>query len=176
MVEKVRKLIRENCIDEVIEFLKELEESEYDKVIIELIDDLQNTNESDIRNTVAIVLCELSCNDAVVPLVNLISDPRYKNNRGTLVYALEKLDSSKFIVDLFPLLYEGNFEVRMNLYTLVEEKIKEMAQEDVDKCIDILNHQIDEAEISLKMLYDAAEEIFGLHYDEDNSKFIKRLR
>ncbi len=167
MKEEIQEWIQNNSINEVVEYVKKLDESKYIKTINELIDDLKTTNENDIRDTIAIVLSDLRCNEAVIPLISLIFDSRCQNHRGTLLYALEQLDSSDYIVKLLPLIYEGKFETRWSLRFLLQEKISEMKRGDINECKDLLSNKIEEYEEDLQVLYDVAENIFGMSFDEE---------
>lgn len=112
-----------------MDHVKKLEKNEYSVVEKNLLEELKNTKDTTIRNTIAIILSDLKCDSAIKILTSLIKEPKYYNCRGTLIYALEGLNSEKEIIKLLPFIYEGNYETKCNLYALVESKINVMSQD-----------------------------------------------
>lgn len=90
-------LINENQIDRVVEFCNQVEESEFVYYKNELIREIKYTKDKRNRNTIAIVLGDLKCNEAITTIVDLINMPQNKNCIGTLIYALQELDCEKEI-------------------------------------------------------------------------------
>ncbi|MMZ55167.1 hypothetical protein D1872_170110 [compost metagenome] len=85
-----------------------------------------------LRNVIAITLADLGDSEAVLPLIDLLKNPKTKGNRGTLLYALEFFDVSTYIVMLVDLL-DDTFEASRQSYQListVQDKISE-AQKDI---------------------------------------------
>ena len=76
-----------------------------------LIEILQTTTHSAIRDAVAVGLRELKDERAIQPLVSLIADPKTEGHRGTLIYALEEFDCTCLLDFLVDLVITGNFEV-----------------------------------------------------------------
>lgn len=87
----------------------------------QLIDILKTTNDPNERNEVAIRLSDLRCNEAVPFVLELIKDSNCENNRGTLIYSLKNLALFEDqLMELLPLLNDGNFEVRCEVYELLK--------------------------------------------------------
>ncbi|MGV6934289.1 HEAT repeat domain-containing protein [Paenibacillus sp. CMM36] len=85
-----------------------------------------------LRNVIAITLADLGDSEAVLPLIDLLKNPKTKGNRGTLLYALEFFDVSTYVVMLVDLL-DDTFEASRQSYQLictVQDKISE-AQKDI---------------------------------------------
>lgn len=72
---------------------------------------LLSDQDPDVRNAAALALKEISDDSAVSALVSTCLNPQHKENRATLVYALEELDCSEFFSEIFELLLSGNAEV-----------------------------------------------------------------
>jgi len=83
------------------------------------------------RNSAALALRDIGDNRAAEPLWQAIQQPLNQNKRGTLVYALEKLDCSHKLGALFDLLFYGSYEVRMYAGTILDEQIFEFSETDL---------------------------------------------
>lgn len=158
----VIELIKENKIDEVVEYVRGLNKSEYQIIEENLISELKNTNNSCIRNSIALVLSDLKCDKSINTIISLINNPEYYNCRGTLIYALHELNCQEQIVSLFNLIYEGNYETKCNMFTLIESKINLMNDKDVEFCKESLLKQIDKLRNDYELLCDMGENIFKL--------------
>ena len=158
-IEKLKIWIYKNEIDKIVEYAQNLPQCNYNNFIEYLIKELECTQSGDCRNTIAYTIGVLKCNDAIPILVKLIFTPDLKNNRGSLIYALEDLDCGKWLEQLVPLLYEGNYEVRLNVYNLLQNKKREMPPEDIKKSIELLKKKIEEYEDVLDLLCDVHDNI-----------------
>lgn len=99
--------------------------------VIDFLIDLLNSDEPRIRNIAALALRDIGDNQAVEPLYKAIFRKENENNRGTLVYALQTLDCSDKLTELFDLLFYGNFEVKMGASTILDEQEFEFTREDI---------------------------------------------
>ena len=115
----IKKAIENNEIDHVVEICNEMSGTEKNIVEDKLIQELRCTDEVCYRNTIAIILGDLGCDKAIDVLIELILDPRNKNCRGTFIYALEGLNCEHKLVQLMHILTDGNYEVKWNMYALV---------------------------------------------------------
>jgi HEAT repeat protein len=84
-----------------------------------------------IRDRAALGLHELKDNTAVEHLFKAISRPENVNHRGTLVYALESMDCSGKLVEVFDLLFYGNAEVKMGAEAILDEQEFEFTRNDL---------------------------------------------
>lgn len=159
---EIKELVKLNEIDKIVEYCKKIGNDEYEIIEQKLIDELDNTKEINTRNTIAIVLSDLHSNKSINSIVSLIEKPENFNSRATLVYALQNLDCSDKIQQLFKLVFEGNYETKCNMYTLIESKMKFMKTADINYCINILKQKIEEYENNLELLYDMGENVFKL--------------
>jgi hypothetical protein len=160
--EKIRKMIGNNEIDAVVQYCRKIETKEYLIIEQKLIDELTSTENCMVRNTIAIILSDLECNKAVETIVSLIEKPENSNCRATLVYALEQLNCNGILQRIFKFLFEGNYETKGNMYSLLESKVDLMNANEFDYCVNTLNQKIAEYENSLDHLYDVKENIFKI--------------
>lgn len=157
--------VKENKINEAVSYCESLEEKEFKTIENKLINELVDTKDNNLRNTIAIVLSDLKSNKSVDTIIKILNDKNSKNN-AALIYALEELNCGERIIEIFHILLEGNYEAKCNLYTLLEKKIKDMKEIDKEKCLNALNKKIEKLETELEFLYDTAEKIFLVEYKE----------
>lgn len=72
-----------------------------------------STDDSDVRNQLAMDLAETGDLRVKAALLSLIQRPDLTNRRGTLVYALESFDCGDQAPLLLELVTSGNFEVAL---------------------------------------------------------------
>ena len=78
-----------------------------------------------IRNGAALDLRDLAESGTSVPVepfLAAISDLANRDNRGTLVYALQMMDCTECFASLFDLALHGNFECQNHALTILEEQ------------------------------------------------------
>ena len=92
---------------------------------------LLDHKDSSIRNAVALTFRDNKFNEAVEPLFKSINKEENKNYRGTMVYALQMLDCSHKLQEIFKLLFYGNYEVKMGVLTILEEQKFEFTKDDL---------------------------------------------
>jgi hypothetical protein len=78
-------------------------------------------NES-LRNLASIALHDIADNRALEPLLKAINKPENRRYNGTMVYALQNLDCSEKLVDLFDLLFYHDYEVKMGVVPILTEQ------------------------------------------------------
>lgn len=96
------------------------------------------------RNSAALVLRDIGDNRAAESLWREILNPQNRNRRATMVYALERMDCSQKLPELFDLLFYGSYEARMYAGTILEEQDFEFSEADLhsiqDKWNDLQRH------------------------------------
>ena len=80
---------------------------------------------------------------------------------GTLVYSLQNLNCADYINQIFFLLYSGNYEVRRNMFELIEQNKDKISSEDFENMKNNLNKIIENYKDILIGLYIAKDEIFS---------------
>ena len=86
---------------------------------------------SRIRDIAAIALSDINDNRALEPLLKAIFKKENHNQNGTLVYALESLDCSKNLKDIFKILFYETFEAKIGAYTILTEQTFEFTENDL---------------------------------------------
>lgn len=76
-------------------------------------------------------LRELEDNNAIEPLLKAIFKPANKNNNGTLVYALEKMDCTHKLVELFRILFYQSYEAKLMACRILDKQIFEFHRDDL---------------------------------------------
>src|SRR5262245_38744739 len=92
--------------------------------LAELLPRLASTDPS-VRNGAALDLRDLAESGVSVPVepfLSAISDPANRENRGTLVYALQMMDCSGCFTHLLDLVLHGNFECQNHALAILEEQ------------------------------------------------------
>lgn len=158
--EYIKTLIRSNEIDQIVTMCKQLDQKDLEIVEEQLIHELKCTGDGNYRNTTAIILSDLKCDKAVEILVELIDAPQNRNNRGALIYALEGLNCENVLKNLIHLFFDGNYEVKWNMYHLLKEKFKSMSDADQTECINILRTEKGKIEETLEFLEELEENVF----------------
>lgn len=85
------------------------------------------------RNAVALAIMDNRFQDALDPLLKSITKKENTNTRGTMVYALQSLDCSLKLRELFSVLFTAtkNFEVQSGILTVLEEQQFEFTEDDL---------------------------------------------
>lgn len=156
----IMTLINENQIDRIVELFNQMEECEYKNCKDKLIKEIRYTKEKKHRNTIAIVLGDLKCNEAITTIVDLINMPQNRNCIGTLIYALQELDCEKEIKKIVHVLFDGNLESKCNMYHLLLDKIHSMSKEDRLECLDMIEKEKCKLEEELDFIEDVRQDIF----------------
>ncbi len=100
---------------------------------IEYLIGLLDQRNSLVRNEVAMTFMDNKFNDALEPLLTSIKKPENRNARGTMVYALQALDCSQKLKELFDILFTAtkNIEVQSGILTVLEEQEFEFTKTDL---------------------------------------------
>jgi|JI7StandDraft_1071085.scaffolds.fasta_scaffold407577_2 hypothetical protein len=72
-----------------------------------------------IRNRVALKLKDLKYNQAVKPLLSAIFKKGNRHYNGTLVYALQDLDCSHYLKEIFQILFFEGYEAKYMAYQIL---------------------------------------------------------
>ena len=84
-----------------------------------------------LRNRASIALHDLEDSRAVEPLMQAITKKDNENYQGTMVYALDTLNCSHLLVEMFDLLFYGNAEVKMGAISILDKQIFEFNLDDL---------------------------------------------
>lgn len=151
------ELVEKNEIDEIVRIYRKMEENEYIVYTNKLISEMKHTESGCYRNTIATVLGDLKCNEAISAMIELINKPENRMCVGSLIYALEGLDCEHEIKNIIHVLFDGNYEAQYNTYSLLEQKVNSMSQEDKCACITFVKQERDKLQEKLDFITDIEE-------------------
>ncbi|MCP2045813.1 HEAT repeat domain-containing protein [Pontibacter sp. HSC-36F09] len=103
-----------------------------DEVLTFLIQ-LLNSKDPILRNCAALGLKDIKDNKAVEPLLDAIFKKENHNYNGTLVFALEDLDCSQKLKEIFKILFYESYEAKISAYAILSEQVFEFSEEDLLK-------------------------------------------
>lgn len=99
--------------------------------VVDFLISLIALDDSSIRNRAALALKDIKDNRAIEPLIIAISKKANLNYNGTMVYALESLDCSKKLTEIFQILFYQGYEAKWSAYTILSEQIFEFTKDDL---------------------------------------------
>jgi|WetSurMetagenome_2_1015567.scaffolds.fasta_scaffold30905_4 hypothetical protein len=105
--------------------LGELGGNEITDFLISLLD----LDDSGVRNRAALALEQIGDNKAVDPLFKSIFNNH--NYNGTMVFALESLDCSKHLKDIFKILFSESYEAKISAMAILDTQIFEFTSQDL---------------------------------------------
>lgn len=89
---------------------------------------------SKVRNVVALTFRKNKFNEAIDSLLSAISKEENRGYNGTMVYALEELDCSHKLCELFDILFvESSWEVKYHILTILDKQTFEFTEDDLMK-------------------------------------------
>lgn len=91
-------------------------------LLIELLD----SPNSSIRDAAAISLGDIKADDAVPKILDLIKNPINKNNIGSLIFALQKLNVKDHFITFVNLIGNSSIEVREMSLNIIEDYVEEI--------------------------------------------------
>lgn len=138
-IEQLKKKVFSDDWEIVKSSISELAQIGGDEITLFLIELLEQ-KESGIRNRAALALEELKDNRAVEPLIKAIKKPENHEYNGTMVFALESLNCSSKIVDIFRILFEETYESKVSANAILEEQEFQYSNDDYDKVTKMWNN------------------------------------
>ncbi len=97
--------------------------------ITDFLISLLDLDDSGIRNRAALALEQIKDNKAIEPLFKSIF--KNHNYNGTMVFALESLDCSKHLKDIFKILFFESYEAKMSAMAILDTQIFEFTSQDL---------------------------------------------
>ncbi len=101
-----------------------------EKVVTFLISLLSSENPL-TRNGSALALRKIGSNSALEPLLAAIFKKENHGYNGTMVYALESLDCSKKLKEIFQILFYETYESKMSAYSILSNQEFEFTKRDL---------------------------------------------
>ncbi|MCC5917798.1 MAG: HEAT repeat domain-containing protein [Cryomorphaceae bacterium] len=90
--------------------------------VVDFLISLLKLNDSGIRNRAALALEEIKDNKALEPLLTAIFNKENHNYNGTMVFALESLDCSQKIKEIFKILLYETYESKISAYAILSDQ------------------------------------------------------
>lgn len=99
--------------------------------VVDFLISLIAVDNSGIRNRAALALEEIKDNRALEPLLTAIFKKENHNYNGTMVFALESLDCSQKLKEIFRILFYETYESKISAYAILSDQIFDFAKEDL---------------------------------------------
>ncbi len=99
--------------------------------VVEFLISLIALDNSSIRNRAALALEDIKDNRALEPLLTAIFKKENHNYNGTMVFALESLDCSQKLKEIFKILFFETFESKISAYAILSDQIFDFTKEDL---------------------------------------------
>jgi hypothetical protein len=99
--------------------------------VLDFLISLLELDNPDIRNRAALALEEIKDNRALDPLLRAIFKKENHNSNGTMVFALEALDCSKHLVQIFRILLFETYESKLSAYNILKDQEFIISDEDI---------------------------------------------
>ncbi|KAA8782373.1 HEAT repeat domain-containing protein [Paenibacillus amylolyticus] len=103
-----------------------------------LIGILTGTQNTLVRNEVAIALRDIGDNRAVYPLIEALSNAQLRRSRGTLLYAMEEMHYEPYIEIIVALIGDASLEVRLQSFLLFEKVAEKLSEQQKQVCKEAL--------------------------------------
>lgn len=147
-----------NNIEFSSQLIQEVVEQGNQEAIPILMKYLMDTDSPILRNKIALALSDLGCEEAVLPIIQLLNSPKTLRSRGTLLYALKPLDYSNHIEILVDQMIDGNFEVRHESKELIIEVKDKLNDEVLQIILYKIKNKLSNLEEQMDFLTDSLEE------------------
>ena len=99
--------------------------------IREFLISLLNSIRPDVRNVAALTIRDIKDDDAVISLFAAIFKKENYGTTGTFVYALQTLNCSKYLKELFQIIFHYNYEPQVLAGHILEEQQFIYTKEDI---------------------------------------------
>ncbi|WP_258297379.1 HEAT repeat domain-containing protein [Paenibacillus peoriae] len=138
---RLEEVIESGDLKEAVRIIEEIGEKLDHTFTAILLRYLATTDSVLLRNVIAITLADLGDREAVLPLIDLLRNPKTKGNRGTLLYALEFFDVSTHVVVLVDLL-DDTFEASRQSYQLISTVQVKITKAQKDMCRQMIRRKL----------------------------------
>jgi len=101
--------------------------------VVDFLISLIALDNSGIRNRAALALEDIKDNRALEPLLTAIFKKENHNYNGTMVFALESLDCSQKLKEIFRILFYETYESKISAYAILSDQIFDFTKDDLHK-------------------------------------------
>lgn len=155
---KIIEVLKQTTFEEILTKIKL--ESINEENLSDLITTLETTDDSILRNRIALLLSDIGCDMAVPTLLSLISKEELKNKRGTLIHCLANLRlTTEQILEVAPLLYQGNYEVQKEVCELIKKKSEQLENPNIVQLLVVLQEKIQQYSNTLSIMEEVKEDL-----------------
>ncbi|MES2060675.1 MAG: hypothetical protein V4456_02060 [Bacteroidota bacterium] len=134
----------------------------------DLLNLFNGTKNHAIRNQIALIFSDSHYNAAIPFIIKKINDEDLYNRNGTLVYALEGLDSLAYYVDVIKIICEQGYEARLMAYSIAEKLSGSISTDVKETSLGVLeSYHLKQPEID-----DADYKDSTLHFIESTQKLL----
>ena len=155
---KIIEVLKQTMFEEILTKIKL--ESINEENLSDLITTLETTDDSILRNRIALLLSGIGCDMAVPTLLSLISKEELKNKRGTLIHCLANLRlTTEQILEVAPLLYQGNYEVQQEVCELIKKKSEQLENPNIVQLLVVLQEKIQQYSNTLSIMEEVKEDL-----------------
>ena len=155
---KIIEVLKQTMFEEILTKIKL--ESINEENLSDLITTLETTDDSILRNRIALLLSGIGCDMAVPTLLSLISKEELKNKRGTLIHCLANLRlTTEQILEVAPLLYQGNYEVQKEVCELIKKKSEQLENPNIVQLLVVLQEKIQQYSNTLSIMEEVKEDL-----------------
>ncbi|ANU12636.1 hypothetical protein B481_1322 [Planococcus halocryophilus Or1] len=159
----LERALENNDVEKVALLLGEISADQHQEATKILIKYLIQTEDKHLRNLLAIALRDIGNEEAISPLINLLSDSRTLGSRGTLLYALEPFDCTAHLEIIIHQFLTGNFEVQAGAYQLIESMNRIVSGDVLLKSLQKVKERLDEIERQQELHTDVLDFLFDLN-------------
>lgn len=99
--------------------------------VVDFLISLISLDNSGIRNRAALALEDIKDNRALEPLLTAILKKENHNYNGTMVFALESLDCSQKLKEIFRILFYETYESKISAYAILSDQMFDFTKEDL---------------------------------------------
>lgn len=147
---ELKRLFQSNNWEDKLKSSDELSEIGSIEALNFLKDKLISTD-SWTRNAAVLGLMETKKQEFFEPILNRITELGFKEDIGTLVFALEKFDCGKHLIDICNLHLNGNAEVKMSTSTILSEQFFSLTSKELKSVKKLLSkHDLSIDDLQIK--------------------------
>lgn len=99
--------------------------------VVDFLISLIALDNSSIRNRASLALMDIKDNRSLEPLLTAIFKKENHNNNGTMVFALESLDCSQKLKEIFRIIFHETYESKIRAYAILSHQIFDFTKEDL---------------------------------------------
>ena len=157
MIEELKKNIYENNSKEVLKLIEIIGNEKNELALPILLDLFETTDDSILRNKIALALSDIGNSMVVEPIIKMIFNPKAQRSRGTLIYSLNNFECSQYTKLFINLLSDRSLEVSREAFSLIESNHKNITNADKNDCLKSIAEEIEFINDRLELLYETYE-------------------